>query len=101
MTPQEVIQLTTTIVMALMAICTFFIGRMTTKHNEGKDTGQITSDMGYLKSGVDDIKRKQEQQEAKEEARHLEVVERLTSVEASTEQAHHRIDRLESKETIK
>ena len=48
---------------------------------------------GYIKSGVDDIKRKQE----KEDERHVQVVSRLTAVEASAKQAHHRLDKLEEK----
>lgn len=52
---------------------------------------------GYIKSGVDDIKRKQE----KEDERHVQVVSRLTAVEASAKQAHHRLDSLEGKMTEK
>ena len=48
---------------------------------------------GDIKSGVDDIKRKQE----KEDERHVQVVSRLTAVEASAQQAHHRPDKLEEK----
>ena len=48
---------------------------------------------GYIKSGGDDIKRKQE----KEDERHVQVVSRLTAVEASAQQAHHRPDKLEEK----
>lgn len=97
MTPSEIIQLITTVSMALIATLTFFIGRMTVRHGEGKEDGQIVSDMGYVKSGVDDIKRKQEQQEAKEESHHLEVIGRLAGVEESVKSAHKRIDRLEIK----
>lgn len=52
---------------------------------------------GYIKSGVDDIKCKQE----KEDERHVQVVSRLTAVEASAKQAHHRLDSLEGKMTEK
>ena len=57
----------------------------------GKQTGEILTNIGYIKSGVDDIKRKQERQDEQ----HIEVVERLSAVESSTKQAHHRIDSLE------
>ena len=60
---------------------------------EGKKDGVLLTEIGYIKSGVDDIKRKQE----KEDERHLKVVERLSAVESSAEQAHHRIDEMQSK----
>lgn len=55
---------------------------------DGAKDGTLYSDIGYIKSGIDDLKRKQE----KSEERHLEVITRLTSVEASSRQAHQRID---------
>mgnify|MGYP000585152054 FL=1 len=60
---------------------------------EGKKDGVLLTEIGYIKSGVDDIKRKQE----KEDERHLKVVERLSAVESSAKQAHHRIDEMQSK----
>jgi membrane protein implicated in regulation of membrane protease activity len=48
------------------------------------------SDIGYIKAGVDDMKR--EQKESNE--RHYALVERVTKVEESTKSAHHRIDEL-------
>lgn len=62
-------------------------------HNNGSHDGSLVSDVGYIKGGVDDIKRKQE----KQDEQHLLVVERLASVESSAKQAHHRIDALEEK----
>lgn len=59
----------------------------------GKQDGILMTEIGYIKSGVDDIKRKQE----KQDEQHIEVVSRLTAVEASTKQAHHRIDGIEEK----
>ena len=60
---------------------------------EGKKDGVLLTEIGYIKSGVDDIKRKQEI----EDERHLAVVERLSAVEASAKQAHHRIDEVQSR----
>ena len=57
----------------------------------GKQNGQLISDIGYVKSGVDDIKRKQE----KQDEQHIEVISRIVCVEGSTKQAHHRIDSVE------
>ena len=61
--------------------------------NDGRENGTILTEIGYVKSGVDDIKRKQGEQEKQ----HIEVIRQLTAVEASTKQAHHRIDRMEGK----
>lgn len=60
---------------------------------EGKKDGVLLTEIGYVKAGIDDIKRKQE----KEDDRHVQVVARLTAVEASAKQAHHRLDSLENK----
>jgi len=61
--------------------------------SEAKQDGVVLTELGYIKSGVDDIKRKQD----KQEQQHIEVVTRLSAVEESTKQAHHRIDELKSK----
>ena len=63
----------------------------TENKDEGKSEGSILTELGYIKSGVDDIKRKQE----KQDEQHIEVVQRLSEVEASAKQAHRRIDKLE------
>jgi hypothetical protein len=61
---------------------------------EGKESATLFSDIGYIKSGIDDLKRKQE----KSDERHIEIITRLTSVEESTKQAHKRIDGIIEKE---
>lgn len=60
--------------------------------SEAKQDGVVLTELGYIKSGVDDIKRKQD----KQEQQHIEVVTRLTAVEQSTKQAHYRIDELKN-----
>lgn len=65
------------------------------KHEEqedGKESGTLLTEIGYIKSGVDDIKRKQDRQDEQ----HVEVIARLTACEASVKQAHKRVDRLEN-----
>lgn len=57
----------------------------------GKQSGVVLTEIGYIKAGVDDIKRKQDRQDEQ----HIEVVERLSAVESSAKQAHHRIDAIE------
>lgn len=76
-------------------LCGIIFGYASFKRNrkaddekEGKRDGVLLTEIGYIKSGVDDIKRKQERQEEKYD----EVDHRLTVVEESTKAAHHRID---------
>lgn len=57
---------------------------------EGQHSGTILTEIGYIKSGIDDIRRKQEL----EDQRHIEIVSRLVAVEASSKQAHKRLDAL-------
>ena len=64
---------------------------------DGKRDGVVLTELGYIKSGVDDIKRKQERQDEQ----NIQVVARLTAVEASAKQAHKRLDMLEGREERK
>ena len=72
----------------------FLRNRRQDEQGDGERAGTLLTEIGYIKSGVDDIKRKQEKQDEK----HLEIVARLAAVEAAAKQAHKRIDRLD--ETI-
>ena len=58
--------------------------------SDAKQDGVVLTELGYIKSGVDDIKRKQD----KQEQQHIEVVTRSTAVEESAKQAHQRIDEI-------
>lgn len=83
-----------TIISVGAAICGIIFGAATyarNKRNDNREDGNLMAEIGYIKSGVDDIKRKQE----KADQQHLEVITRLTAVEESSKQAHHRINRLE------
>ena len=55
---------------------------------EGGTNATLASDIGYVKAGIDEIKRKQDLQDA----RYIELVQRMSKVEASAVQAHKRID---------
>lgn len=77
----------------VFAFVTYIRGKKGDGAAVGKKDGIVLTELGYIKSGVDDIKRKQE----KQAEQHIEVVSRLTAVEASAKQAHKRIDRLENK----
>lgn len=62
---------------------------------EAKEDGIILTELGYIKSGVDDIKHKQEEQDKY----NIDTVRHLTVVEESVKQAHKRIDKLEKYHT--
>ncbi len=59
--------------------------------------GTLFAEMGYVKSGIDDIKREQ-----REQAKiNIEILTRLTAVEASSKQAHKRLDGMDAKNAQK
>lgn len=72
---------------------TFFRNKKSDDAASGKKDGIILTELGYIKSGVDDIKHKQE----KQDEQNIAFVSRLSAVEASTKQAHKRIDGLEGR----
>ena len=61
--------------------------------DDGKESGMVLSELGYIKGGIDDLK----QENREQRKTNTEVLERLTTVEASTKQAHKRLDRIENK----
>lgn len=60
--------------------------------DSGENKGVMMSDIGYIKAGVDDVKREQREQAANMGR----LSERVTRCEESCKQAHHRIDDLQS-----
>ncbi len=58
--------------------------------SEGKQTGMVLTELGYIKSGVDRMERKQDEQDKK----YLELAIKVAEGEASNKQAHKRIDGL-------
>ena len=77
----------------VFGLVTFFRNKKSDDASEGRKDGTILTELGYIKSGVDDIKRKQE----KQDEQNLIFAERLSSVEASAKQAHKRLDAMEGK----
>lgn len=61
---------------------------------DAKQDGVILTEIGYIKSGVDDIKAEQREQRKV----NTELYTRISAVESSAKQAHHRIDQLERRE---
>lgn len=41
----------------ILAGATFFIGRLTASKTDGEKSGAMASDLGYIKAGVDDLKK--------------------------------------------
>lgn len=90
---EAAIGITVGIVGAVLGVVAFLRGRRADDAGEGKKDGIVLTELGYIKSGVDDIKRKQE----KQDEQYVGVVSRLTAVESSAKQAHKRLDKLEEK----
>ena len=75
---------------ALFSFLAFQQAQRKEHKDEGENKGVMMSDIGYIKAGVDDLKR--EQRETAASVGRLS--ERITRVEESTKQAHKRIDEL-------
>lgn len=83
------------ILAALGTLCAIIFGYATYKRNnktdacdDGKNSGMILTELGYIKSGVDDLKAEQKDQRTQ----NMQFITRLTAVESSASQAHKRID---------
>lgn len=76
---------------AVVAVITLRRTKAKDDAEDGNTKGTILTEIGYIKSGVDDIKRKQE----KQDDQYLDLRQRVTKVEASASQAHKRIDGIE------
>lgn len=81
----------------VFGIITAVRNKKTDDTKEAKEDGIVLTELGYIKSGIDDIKHKQEGQDKQ----NLEFVRELTAVEESAKQAHKRIDKLEKYHTPK
>ena len=79
-------ELTVAIAVAGLAVSvgTFFIGRTTAAKNSGKEYGVMLTEIGYIKSGVDDMKKKMEQSDK----RYIEMEKRLSKVEEAMKIYH-------------
>jgi hypothetical protein len=69
----------------------FYRNRKKDDTDEGKSTGAIMTELGYIKGGIDDVKAEQREQRKT----NTEFVSRLTAVEQSAKQAHKRLDHIE------
>lgn len=85
----------------LSPICAIVFGYATFTRNKKSDTtadakqdATVLTEIGYIKANTDEIKAEQKEQRKT----NVEVVTRLTAVEASAKQAHKRLDTFESRE---
>lgn len=80
-----------------VSICIAYLGFMrNAKHDEkseGEADGVVMTELGYIKSGIDDLKRSQREQDR----RYVETMQSIAEIKTSLAQAHTRIDNLEHK----
>ncbi len=79
------------ILSAVFAYVAFSRNKKKDDEGQGQQLGTIQSDLGYVKSGIDDIKAEQREQRSI----NVSVTSRVTAVEESVKQAHKRIDTIE------
>jgi hypothetical protein len=77
-------------VSVVLAIAGFFIGRISASKEDGKRDGTLLTELVYIKASLDEVKNQLKEQGNQ----YVDVVTRLSSVEASVAQAHHRIDEI-------
>jgi hypothetical protein len=86
MTWQQIIALGGTI----MGIFGIWAAWKRNNRSDNRAEGAMQSDIGYIKGGVDDLKREMRESNG----RHYHLAERVTAVEESAKQAHKRIDEM-------
>ena len=85
------------LIISLVGVCGsifgVWIGYKNGLKKDGNAEGSLRSDVGYIKSSVDDLK----QEQRNFNSLHYDLAERVAKVETSDKSAHHRIDGLEEK----
>ena len=78
-----------TVIFALAGLAvsagTFCIGRLSAARSSGQEYGVMLTEIGYIKSGVDDMKRKMEASDK----RYIDMEKRVTSLEEKMAIYHH------------
>ena len=83
-----------TIAAIVFAVIAYLRNRDSDHEKENKADATVLTEIGYIKANTDEIKMEQKEQRKT----NTEFVTRLTAVEASAKQAHHRIDQMEGRE---
>lgn len=78
------------VVGVIFGLITQLKNKQTDDKKEGKENGMVYSDLGYIKAGIDDLKR--DGRETRTEVQNLR--DKVTRNEESCKQAHKRIDEL-------
>lgn len=86
------------VISVISTVCAIVFGYAAFARNGKKDTedearadATVFTEIGYIKSGIDDIKAEQREQRKT----NTDLLTRLTAVEESAKQAHHRLNWLE------
>jgi hypothetical protein len=76
---------------AISGIVLGWLGRSRTVRQDGAEDGELRASVNYIRQGVDDLR-----YELRAQGQRYDLLaERVTRVEESAKQAHHRINRLE------
>lgn len=90
MSVQTIVAVASLIVAAVFGYAAFARNKKQDDSEEGKLSGTVLSDLGYIKANTEEIKAEQKEQRKT----NIEFIRRLTAVEESAKQAHKRIDEL-------
>jgi hypothetical protein len=80
-----------------LGFLTFFLGRKSGAHADGKQLGVILTELNHIKGGVSRIQGQIDSTSEKEDKRYAEIIQRLVSVESAAERANIRLDKMEVK----
>ena len=86
-----VISVISTVCAIVFGYAAFARNKKTDTADEAKADATVFTEIGYIKSGIDDIKAEQREQRKT----NTDFIARLTAVEESAKQAHKRLDRLD------
>ena len=79
MTTFSIISATVGIIGVIFGLVSFLRNKKQDDNTEGRESGTVLSDLGYIKAGVDEIKAEQKDQRKT----NIEFITRLTAVEES------------------
>ena len=68
-----------------LSVASFFMGRMTSAKNSGQQTGQVLTELGYIKKGIDGLDGKME----KMEQQHSKLDVRVSKLEEAMKIFHN------------
>lgn len=93
-----------TVITAGIGLATFFLGRLSVKHSEGKSAGEMAADIKHIhtsiakiENSINEMRARQEKRDEKDEEWRVELIDRVSGVEESLKSAHKRINKLEEK----